>query len=74
MKKTVFMIILAVMTANIAVQAQDKPAYTVFAGDGKPSDYGRMLEALSEADVIFIGETHNCPIAHWIEFELTRDL
>ena len=76
MEKTVkiLFLILAVMTANIAVQAQDKPAYAVFEGDGKRADYGLMLKALAGADVIFIGETHNCPVAHWIEYELTRDL
>lgn len=72
--KVFVMAVLAVLAADVAALAQDKPAYAVFAGDGKPSDYGLMLKALSGADVIFIGETHNCPIAHWIEYELTSDL
>lgn len=72
---TIFLTILAVMTANdIVLQGQDKPAYRIYTGEGRPSDYGKMLKALAEADVIFIGETHNCPIAHWLEYEITRDL
>ena len=33
-----------------------------------------MIEALSEADVVFIGELHNNPIVHWLQLEITRDL
>ena len=54
--------------------AQPKPAYSIFTADGKQTDYGKMLKALQDADVIFIGETHNCPIAHWMEYEITADI
>ena len=54
--------------------AQPKPAYSIFTGDGKQTDYGKMLKTLQDADIIFIGETHNCPVAHWMEYEITSDL
>ena len=54
--------------------AQPKPAYSIFTADGKQTDYGRMLKTLQDADIIFIGETHNCPVAHWMEYEITSDL
>ena len=54
--------------------AQPKPAYSIFTADGKQTDYGKMLKTLQDADVIFIGETHNCPVAHWMEYEITSDL
>ncbi len=54
--------------------AQDKAAYKVFTSDGKPSDYTEMVKALGKADIVFIGETHNCPVAHWLEYEITKDL
>ena len=66
--------IAAVMTANVIANAQDKPAYAIFSGEGKHLDYGKMVRELSRADVVFIGETHNCPIAHWLEYEITRDI
>lgn len=55
-------------------QAQENPAYRIFTSDGEKTDYGTMLKALSKADVIFIGETHNCPISHWIEYEVISDM
>lgn len=67
------MTLLLSMTALIAT-AQPKPAYSIFTSDGKETDYGKMIKALNDADIIFIGETHNCPIAHWMEYEITSDI
>lgn len=52
----------------------DKPAYKLFTGEGKQVKYAQMMEALNDADVVFFGELHDNPIAHWLEFEITRDL
>lgn len=52
----------------------DIPAYRIFTSEGKGTDYAAMIERLAGAEVIFIGETHNCPIAHWMEFEITKAL
>ena len=65
-----FIFSLAVLVAS----AQSNPAYSIFTGEGKETDYGKMLKDLADADVIFIGETHNCPIAHWLEYEIASDL
>ena len=54
--------------------AQEKPAYRVFTGEGKKADYGDILKASLKADVVFFGELHDNPIAHWLEYEITRDL
>ena len=67
------MTLLLSMTALIAT-AQPKPAYSIFTSDGKETDYSKMIKALNDADIIFIGETHNCPIAHWMEYEITSDI
>ncbi|MBA9077004.1 ChaN family lipoprotein [Rufibacter quisquiliarum] len=52
----------------------DKPAYRLFTGSGKVIDYGKMLKELAAADVVFFGEQHNDPIAHWLQLELAKDL
>jgi uncharacterized iron-regulated protein len=52
----------------------DKPAYLLFDQDGKKVKYGKMIQELEEADIIFFGELHTDPIAHWLQLELTRDL
>ena len=66
------MTLLLSLTALVSY-AQPKPAYSIFTADGKQTDYGRMLKTLQDADIIFIGETHNCPVAHWMEYEITSD-
>ncbi len=33
-----------------------------------------MLLACQDADIILFGELHNNPIAHWLQYELTKDL
>lgn len=67
------MTLLLSLTALVSY-AQPKPAYSIFSADGKQTDYGKMLKTLQDADIIFIGETHNCPVAHWMEYEITSDL
>ena len=61
------------LTALIS-SAQTRPSYAIFTSEGKETDYGKMLRQLCDADIIFIGETHNCPIAHWMEYEITSDI
>ena len=72
MKKTFLIFILGF--AAFMSFAQNKQVYSVFTSDGKATDYMTMLNTLSKSDVILIGETHNCPVAHWIEYELTKDI
>ena len=67
------MTLLALLAAFTAA-AQTKAAYAIFTSEGKEVDYGTMLKALNKADIIFIGETHNCPVAHWMEYEITSDI
>ncbi len=52
----------------------DKPAYRLFDGAGKSVKYQKMLKQLAEADVVFFGELHDNPIAHWLQYEVTKDL
>ena len=67
------MTLLLSLTALLSY-AQPKTAYSIFTADGKQTDYGKMLKTLQDADIIFIGETHNCPVAHWMEYEITSDM
>jgi uncharacterized iron-regulated protein len=54
--------------------AQDRPAYRLFTATGQPTSYDKMLRELARADVVFFGEQHNDPIAHWLELQLAKDL
>ena len=36
-------------------------------------NYGKMLDRVAEADVVFMGEYHDNPISHWLQLEITRE-
>lgn len=59
---------------TLLAQANDKPAYALFDKDGTKITYSALVKALSKYDAVFLGEMHNCPITHWLEFEITRSL
>ena len=66
--------LLLIITLPIKFFAQDKPAYRIFSANGKPVNYDEMIKSLSKADVVFFGELHDDPIAHWLELEITESL
>ena len=72
MKKQFLLILVSALTI-LSATAQ-KPAYLLYDSDGKKVKYGKMLSALEQADMIFFGELHTDPIAHWLQFELTKEL
>jgi len=66
--------ILFILALSLQSFSQDKPAYKIFTGEGKKADYQDILKVAAKADVVFFGELHDNPIAHWLELELTRSL
>ena len=69
-----FLLIASMILFGSGVMAQDKPAYTIFSSNGKKATYTRMVKDLTRADVVFFGELHNNPIAHWLELEVAKSL
>lgn len=72
MNRTCFLLSLFLLAQS--AMAQDKPAYQLFDKEGKTVKYKKLLAAAAEADVIFFGELHNNPVAHWLQLELARGL
>lgn len=66
--------ILLLLFVTFVTNAQEKPAYKIFTGEGRKADYHDILKQALKADVVFFGELHDNPIAHWLELELTKDL
>ena len=69
--KSLFLI---AVTLTFLSMKSDKPAYKIFTSKGSKADYGDLVKAARNADIIFFGELHNNPICHWLDYELTRDL
>jgi len=54
--------------------AQTKDAYKIYKINGKKTSYRKLLKECKKADIVFFGEEHDNPVAHWLELELTKDL
>lgn len=52
----------------------DKPAYIIYDINGNEVSFNKMMNELNKADIIFFGELHNNSIAHWLEYEVTKEL
>ncbi len=52
----------------------DKPAYSLFNKEGKEVKYEKMLKQAEDADIVLFGESHDNPVSHWLQLELTKDL
>ena len=57
----------------ICAMTQDKPSYVLYNAKGKKVSYSKMLKVLLQNDIVMIGESHNNPISHWMELEITKD-
>jgi len=64
--------ILVIFTLNM--QAQKKQAYQIFKANGGKTTYKKLLKAAKKADIVFFGEEHDNPVAHWLQLELIKDL
>ena len=73
MKKILLLTILALfLTALHSVD--EKPAYLIYTSEGETIAYSDLLEAIMSHDLIFFGELHNDPIAHWLQYEIAKEL
>lgn len=72
MKKQVAAIL--IMAFTMMGFAGDKPAYMLFEKDGRKVKYEKMIKTLEKADIVFFGELHTDPIAHWLQIEMTKEL
>jgi uncharacterized iron-regulated protein len=59
---------------TMQVSAQHKTAYTLFTAKGKKVGFEKMVSELVKSDMILFGESHNNPIAHWLQYEVVESL
>jgi len=73
-QRTTWFLLAVVMLFHVVATAQERPAYTIFSSKGKNIGYSSMFKDLARSEVIFFGELHNNPIAHWLELEVAKSL
>jgi len=50
----------------------DNRGYEIYNAKGKTVNFEKMIKGLKGANVILVGELHNNPISHWIEYEIAN--
>ncbi|MEM6783714.1 MAG: ChaN family lipoprotein [Bacteroidota bacterium] len=58
--------------STMARSATDTTTYRVYTDEGVPSGLAALVAASAEADVVFLGEQHNDPVAHALQLDLLR--
>lgn len=66
--------IILLVLISVSGYGKNKPAYILFDSNGGKVTFSKMLKTLQSGDVILFGESHNNPIAHWLQFELTKEM
>lgn len=72
MKRTIINLLL--LLPAVLSYAAGPAAYRIFDSKGVETDFVTMVDSLSRAQAVFVGENHNCPISHWMELEISRAL
>jgi len=73
MKKFMY-IFLTLIFSTIVAFKPDKPAYYLFDKNGNETKFKDLLKDAASSDIILFGESHNDPICHWLELEITKGL
>ncbi len=69
-------------TTTTAVQSDEADAdsiivtaehFRLYTGDGEPLAWSDLASRVADADVIFVGENHNDPVAHHIELAVLQE-
>lgn len=65
--------LIVILCFSVTVFAQDKPAYILYNSKGKKVSFGKMVDKITQSDIILFGELHNNAIGHWLQLELIKD-
>lgn len=66
--------ILSLLLIPSLVFSQDRKldAYKIYNQKGKEVNWRKLIKTVEKQDIVFLGEYHNNPISHWIQFELVQ--
>jgi len=51
---------------------QHLKSYQLFSKNGKKTNFNKLEKKAKKADIILFGEFHDNPIAHWLQFKLSK--
>ncbi len=74
MKNYLFIAFFTLLTTMGFSQKNSMDAYKIYNSQGKEVTFAQMTNSLQKADIVFFGELHNNPIAHWLELKVAETL
>lgn len=73
--KLIPIIILAIFSFfTVKVKAEKPEIYTIYDSAGNKKDYKEFIKEIAFFDVVLFGEMHNCPVTHWLEKMVAKEL
>jgi len=60
------------LAISVSASAQNPVAYEWFSATGKKTSFEKLINATEKADIVFFGELHDDPIAHWMQLLLAQ--
>lgn len=71
MKKLIFL--LSILISSLGFSQKQLPSYKLYNNKGKEVKWKKIIKSVSESEIIFFGEYHDNPIAHWFYFEILKN-
>jgi len=72
--KKIILLTLAAFTITFVSFKSDPVAFKIFDKNGKEVEWSTVIKKCTSTEVVFFGELHNNPIAHWLQLKLTKSL
>lgn len=74
MKRTIMLLMALAMVLTISAQKGYLKAYTIYDAKGHEVGFEEMMDKVKKSDVVFFGEMHNSPVAHWLETQVLKSM
>ena len=65
---------LTLILALLGVAHAQVAAYKLYDANGKEVSFEKMIRSMEKADVVLLGELHNNPISHWMQYLVVETL
>ena len=73
-KITVLAALFLTLCWTLQAQNVNKRMYVLYDAQGKEITYPQLVKELAKAEVVFLGEIHNCSVTHWLHLQLVQSL
>ncbi|MEA3503750.1 MAG: ChaN family lipoprotein [Bacteroidota bacterium] len=74
MLRTKTILLTIILFVGLTAFKSDKPSHQLYKASGKNIKFKKLIKEAAQADIILFGELHNNPIAHWMQYEIVKEM